>query len=146
MDSRLSEALMQFLGVANMLVAGSSHSGGYLPTLICVSQLCRNVMQGTEDSRLSEALMQFLGAANALVAGSSHSGGRQDGLQARTFGVIPVGAQAGLIEWVQDSKPIYSIWQAWHQRRAQRSGASEPSGGLLTVPKAHTKEKHIQKK
>ncbi len=91
-------------------------------------------MQGTEDSRLSEALMQFLGAANTLVAGSSHAGGRQDGLQARTFGVIPVGAQAGLIEWVQDAKPIYSIWQAWHQRRAQRGSPSNPPGTLPKRP------------
>ena len=72
--------------------------------------------------------MQFLGAANSLVAGSSHSGGRQDGLQARTFGVIPVGPQAGLIEWLQDARPIYSIWQAWHKRSALRTGSAQVAG------------------
>ena len=84
--------------------------------------------QGTEDLRLSEALMQFLGAANSLVAGSGHSRGRQAGLQARTFGVIPVGPQAGLIEWLQDARPIYSIWQAWHQRTALRTGSIHSTG------------------
>ncbi len=69
--------------------------------------------------------MQFLGAANSLVAGSGRS---EAGLQARTFGVIPVGPQAGLIEWIQEARPIYSIWQAWHQRRAQRSGTLPQAG------------------
>ncbi|KAK9839154.1 hypothetical protein WJX74_010625 [Apatococcus lobatus] len=86
------------------------------------------LLKGTEDLRLSEALMQFLGAANSLVAGSSHSGSRQDGLQARTFGVIPVGPQAGLIEWLQDARPIYSVWQAWHKRSALRTGSAQNSG------------------
>ena len=87
--------------------------------------------------------MQFLGAANTLVAGSSHAGGRQDGLQARTFGVIPVGAQAGLIEWVQDAKPIYSIWQAWHQRRAQRGAPSNPPGRLPKCPHHNGCQAHL---
>ncbi|CAL8462813.1 g2346 [Coccomyxa elongata] len=67
------------------------------------------LLKGREELRLDERLMQLLRFSNAVLRGSGVSALRQ--LHVRTFGVIPMGPRTGLIEWVEHSVPLFSLYQ-----------------------------------
>lgn len=75
-----------------------------------------DLAQGREDLRRDERLMQLLHAANAALRNSDASAARR--LRARTFGVVPVGPRAGLIEWVEHTHSLFAIYQNWQRHTA----------------------------
>lgn len=77
-------------------------------------------MQGREDLHLDERLMQMLRCANTALQADELSAYRA--LHVRTFEVVPLGPKTGLIEWVDLSAPLFSIYQAWQRRSAPLPG------------------------
>ena len=81
-----------------------------------------DLVQGREDLRRDERLMQLLRTANAALRSSDTSAGRR--LRSRTFGVVPLGPRAGLIEWVENTHSLFDIYQNWQRHTA--GGAAQP--------------------
>ena len=64
--------------------------------------------------------MQFLRVVNEEL--SSHRATRSyPGLRARHYAVIPLGARSGLIQWVDNVTPLFSVYRAWEQESHTRS-------------------------
>lgn len=64
-------------------------------------------------------VVQFMGLVNALL------GQQARGFQAqppqeltRTFGVEPLGPRHGLVEWVEDTAPLYNVYKQHAQHTA----------------------------
>ena len=79
--------------------------------------------------------MQFLRVVNEEL--TSHRATRAyPGLRARHYAVIPLGARSGLIQWVDNVTPLFSVYRAWEQRtreahalKAQSAAAAAAGGG-----------------
>jgi PI-3-kinase-related kinase SMG-1 len=69
------------------------------------------LFKGLEDLHLDERIMQFLMIANKLM---QKSGGEY---RARHYSVVPLGVRSGLIQWVEGSVPLYSLYKRWQQRQ-----------------------------
>ena len=70
------------------------------------------LFKGLEDLHLDERIMQFLMIANKLM---QKSGGEY---RARHYSVVPLGVRSGLIQWVEGSIPLYSLYKRWQQRQS----------------------------
>ncbi|KAI8622690.1 hypothetical protein BC830DRAFT_272313 [Chytriomyces sp. MP71] len=72
------------------------------------------LFKGLEDLHLDERVQQVLQVANALLKSDKIS--RQKKLEARTYGVIPLGDQFGMIQWVDGVTSLFSIYKRWQLR------------------------------
>ena len=79
--------------------------------------------QGREDLRLDERFVQLLRGANALLRAHPDAAARR--LAAPTFGVAPLGARLGLLQWVAGGVPLWGLFRAW---QARPRGAWPPHG------------------
>lgn len=76
------------------------------------------LFKGMEDLHLDERIMQFLSIANLMMKKSVDSDGKVTQYKAHHYSVIPLGPRSGLISWVDDVTPIFSIYKRWQQREA----------------------------
>ncbi|KAK9822206.1 hypothetical protein WJX81_005370 [Elliptochloris bilobata] len=82
------------------------------------------LLKGREDLRLDERLVQLLRGANALLRATPSAAARQ--LAAPTFGVVPLGARLGLLQWVEGGVPLWGLFRAWQARpRGRREGGPD---------------------
>jgi len=62
------------------------------------------LVKGGEDVRLDERVEQLFGAVNGLLAADGVVG-----LRVRTYAVIPLLPDLGILEWVRDTKPLKAV-------------------------------------
>ncbi|XP_052059400.1 serine/threonine-protein kinase SMG1-like isoform X1 [Mytilus californianus] len=74
------------------------------------------LFKGLEDLHLDERIMQFLSIVNNMFV--SASSGEQQLYRARHYSVTPLGPRSGLIQWVDGSTPLFSLYKRWQQRDA----------------------------
>ena len=65
------------------------------------------LIKGQEDLHLDERIQQFLKIANLFLAQDSQGSKRE----AATFDVIPIGNDFGMIQWVDNSASLFSIYK-----------------------------------
>eukprot|EP00094_Tigriopus_californicus_P005418 TCALIF_05224-PA protein Name:"Similar to Smg1 Serine/threonine-protein kinase SMG1 (Mus musculus)" AED:0.14 eAED:0.15 QI:0/0.66/0.5/1/0/0/4/861/3250 len=70
------------------------------------------LFKGLEDLHLDERIMQFISIANIMMGTKSDSS-----YKARHYSVVPLGPRSGLIQWVRDAIPMYSLFKKWQQRQ-----------------------------
>ncbi|GAB4817948.1 hypothetical protein N2152v2_004994 [Parachlorella kessleri] len=92
------------------------------------------LLKGKEDLRTDERLCQFLRAAGHALGSSGGAAGR---LELPSFQVTPVARRAGLVQWVENTVPLYELYTAWHARRAERTALlakaqQQAQGGAAT--------------
>jgi PI-3-kinase-related kinase SMG-1 len=73
------------------------------------------LLKGREDLHLDERIMQFLRVLNGMLKEDRHTRTFAS-LRARHYAVLPLGPRSGLIQWVQNVTPLYSVYKAWQQR------------------------------
>lgn len=98
-----------------------------------ISFLPLALLQGREDLRTDQRLMQVLSAADAALHTAAAGGGLGAGASGRDlavhgFSVTPLGPRVGLIQWVDDSIPLYELYTAWHARQAERAALLASAG------------------
>ncbi|XP_037938789.1 serine/threonine-protein kinase Smg1 [Teleopsis dalmanni] len=76
------------------------------------------LFKGLEDLHLDERIMQFLSIANSMMARSIEDPHNTNCYKAQHYSVIPLGPQSGLISWVDDVTPLFSLYKKWQQREA----------------------------
>eukprot|EP00698_Gefionella_okellyi_P011424 TRINITY_DN3007_c0_g1_i3.p1 TRINITY_DN3007_c0_g1~~TRINITY_DN3007_c0_g1_i3.p1 ORF type:complete len:2699 (-),score=548.83 TRINITY_DN3007_c0_g1_i3:24-7613(-) len=69
------------------------------------------LLKGREDLHLDERIMQLLSIINQFLVASPRACARQ--LQSRHYAVIPLSSQAGLIQWVNDAHPLFSVYKSY---------------------------------
>ena len=62
-------------------------------------------MQGKDDMRMDERLMQVVRLADALMGADAAAAAR--GLHARSFAMTPLGPRLGLVQWVENTMPLF---------------------------------------
>uniref|UniRef100_A0A182K755 non-specific serine/threonine protein kinase n=1 Tax=Anopheles christyi TaxID=43041 RepID=A0A182K755_9DIPT len=88
--------------------------------------------KGLEDLHLDERIMQFLSIANLMMTKSIDCNGNVTHYRAEHYSVIPLGPRSGLITWVDNTVPIFSLYKKWQQREALQKKESK-SGGSATL-------------
>ncbi len=63
--------------------------------------------QGRDDMRMDERLMQVLRAANGMLAAAPAAARRR--LAVRPFAITPLGPRLGLLQWVDDTVPLFHV-------------------------------------
>lgn len=76
------------------------------------------LFKGLEDLHLDERIMQFLSIANLMMTNSTDCNGNVTTYRARHYPVIPLGPRSGLISWVDNVIPVFSLYKKWQQREA----------------------------
>ena len=61
-------------------------------------------------------VVQFMRLVNGLLRQQGHA--FQPGQAARTFGVEALGPRYGLVEWVDDTAPLYDVYKQHAQHAA----------------------------
>ncbi|XP_058442712.1 serine/threonine-protein kinase Smg1 [Malaya genurostris] len=74
------------------------------------------LFKGLEDLHLDERIMQFLSIANLMMTKSIDCNGNITYYRAEHYSVIPLGPRSGLINWVDNTVPIFSLYKKWQQR------------------------------
>ena len=93
------------------------------------------LLKGNEDLRLDERISHFFAVAQTVLDGDRHA--RRRGLAVRRYGVVPLGAKFGLLEWAGDrAEPLYQLFQSWQarQREHARHEGSVPPAVALSRP------------
>lgn len=80
------------------------------------------LFKGLEDLHLDERIMQFLTISNTMMASSGDTS-----YQARHYSVTPLGPRSGLISWVDDVTPLFSLYKKWQQRDSANSSLKQGS-------------------
>lgn len=73
--------------------------------------------KGSEDLRLDERVMQFLTMCNVIFKEKS-----QNKHLTRHYAVTPLGPRCGLIQWVENATPLFTIYKRWLMREASLNG------------------------
>eukprot|EP00755_Sulcionema_specki_P008608 Sspe_Gene.41426::Locus_20026_Transcript_1_1_Confidence_1.000_Length_6182::g.41426::m.41426/K08873/SMG1; serine/threonine-protein kinase SMG1 len=74
------------------------------------------LLKGKEDLTLDERMMQILCVVSTLLASSEVA--RAHGLRARSYAVVPLSQQSGLIRFVENVHPIFHLHRQWIRRKA----------------------------
>ncbi|KAI8921224.1 hypothetical protein DFJ77DRAFT_155438 [Powellomyces hirtus] len=72
------------------------------------------LFKGNEDLHLDERIQQLLGIINLFLTADRPSGQRN--MRARTYAVIPCGPRFGMIQWVENVTPFFTLYKRWQQR------------------------------
>ena len=67
------------------------------------------LVKGQEDLHLDERIQQFLIIANMMLNSNQKIGKRE--LKASTFNVVPLGNNFGMIQWVENTSSLFSIYK-----------------------------------
>jgi PI-3-kinase-related kinase SMG-1 len=76
------------------------------------------LFKGHEDLHLDERIMQFLDIVNLTFNRAAKTRSK---FRARSYDVIPTGAQSGLIQWVDGTVPAFSLYSKWQHRKFVQS-------------------------
>eukprot|EP01119_Soliformovum_irregulare_P007298 TRINITY_DN1969_c0_g5_i1.p1 TRINITY_DN1969_c0_g5~~TRINITY_DN1969_c0_g5_i1.p1 ORF type:complete len:1347 (+),score=556.40 TRINITY_DN1969_c0_g5_i1:406-4446(+) len=87
------------------------------------------LIKGSEDLHLDERIMQFLGIVNQLLRHDKEANIRN--LTARKYAVIPLGERSGLIQWVDGSIPLFTIYKQWQRRESINKQVGKGSSGAI---------------
>jgi PI-3-kinase-related kinase SMG-1 len=66
------------------------------------------LFKGSEDLRMDQRVMQLVAHVNGLLARRVRY---CDGLRGRVYAVVPVAARSGLIQWVSNATPLFSLYR-----------------------------------
>lgn len=80
------------------------------------------LFKGLEDLHLDERIMQFLTISNTMMSTNGDTS-----YQARHYSVTPLGPRSGLISWVDNVTPLFSLYKKWQQRDSTNSAAKQGS-------------------
>ncbi|XP_039285302.1 serine/threonine-protein kinase SMG1-like [Nilaparvata lugens] len=109
---------------SSITIAGLSNQIAVLPTKTKPKKLVFHgsdgllytyLFKGLEDLHLDERIMQFLCIANTMLRTSASASSTY---QARHYSVIPLGPRSGLISWVDNVTPLFTLYKRWQQREA----------------------------
>ena len=92
------------------------------------------LFKGLEDLHLDERIMQFLKIANIMMM----KRGKGD-YSARHYSVVPLGPRSGLIQWVEGTIPLYSLYKRWQQRQQNNDAAAKKTQETTSIPTAYQK-------
>ncbi|KAJ3170439.1 Serine/threonine-protein kinase smg1 [Geranomyces variabilis] len=85
------------------------------------------LFKGLEDLHLDERIQQLLGIINQFLLNDKAAAARN--LRARTYTVIPCGRRFGMIQWVEDVTPFFSLYKRWQQRDYSAKLLQQKEGG-----------------
>lgn len=75
------------------------------------------LLKGTEDLHLDERIMQLLHIISLMMKEKKRLFKRA--VPVRYYSVVPLGRQTGLIEWVDNAEPIYSLYRHWQKSESE---------------------------
>lgn len=108
------------------------------------------LVKGGEDLRLDQRIEQMFEVLNGIFDRDGSC--CQRGLRVKTYGVIPMTSQVGLIEWVQNTEPLKNIYEAeLMRRRAQEisgrgRGRAKPKPiDVMRMPASAHRQKWLSK-
>lgn len=84
------------------------------------------LLKGNEDLHLDERIMQFHSIVNHILVYDKETYKR--GLRARKYTVIPLSEKSGLIQWVGDSVPLFTLYKQWQKRELSHQQAKDGNG------------------
>jgi PI-3-kinase-related kinase SMG-1 len=80
------------------------------------------LVKGREDLRVDLAVSTFFAAADrALSASNTKRRSSTSSPAVMPLTVVPVGPQAGLVGWVERTKPLYGVYASYEAQQAQRA-------------------------
>ncbi|KAL4548122.1 hypothetical protein Ndes2526B_g07322 [Nannochloris sp. 'desiccata'] len=79
------------------------------------------LVKGREDLRVDLAVTTFFAAADIALSASTKRGFSTSSPALMPLTVVPVGPQAGLVGWVERTKPLYGVYASYEAERAQRA-------------------------
>ena len=90
------------------------------------------LFKGLENLHLDERMMQMLGIVNCILNDSnSHP---QGFFQTRHYRVTPLGAFSGIIEWVDNATPIFTLYKRWQLNSIPKSEMNTNLNTLSITP------------
>lgn len=89
------------------------------------------LFKGLEDLHLDERIMQFLEICNHMFAKADKT---ERKFIARHYSVTPLGPRSGLIQWVDRSMPLFTLYRRWQQRNAQAQALLKGHNDRASVP------------
>ncbi|ORY07438.1 hypothetical protein K493DRAFT_273447, partial [Basidiobolus meristosporus CBS 931.73] len=94
------------------------------------------LFKGLEDLHLDERMMQILRITNRLLKRDPESNRRS--LRARNYGVIPLGNHSGMIQWVDNTSTLFTLYRKWQYREAASNILMQPQDQVDNkAPPAH---------
>lgn len=79
----------------------------------------RCLLQGREDLRLDARLLQLQSLAASFLRHDPITAERK--LAIRQFAVTPINHAVGLIEWIDNTRPIFAVYSKWQKLQAARA-------------------------
>ncbi|RZF32571.1 hypothetical protein LSTR_LSTR014728 [Laodelphax striatellus] len=154
--ARLTQTSIAMPGVQSCVtVAALSNHIAVLPTKTKPKKLVFHgsdglpytyLFKGLEDLHLDERIMQFLCIANTMLRTSSSSAPSSNAVyQARHYSVIPLGPRSGLISWVDNVTPLFTLYKRWQQREAAISQSAVYGGGRAIALETKQSRKQLEK-
>ncbi|TPX41406.1 hypothetical protein SeMB42_g05495 [Synchytrium endobioticum] len=95
------------------------------------------LFKGLEDLHLDERVSQFLSTANYLLQRDRQSASRQ--LRARHYAVVPLGDNHGMIQWVTNVTPMFTLYKRW-QMSSSRVQSAPPQNKETNKSNGNKKE------
>ncbi|ORZ38904.1 kinase-like domain-containing protein [Catenaria anguillulae PL171] len=83
----------------------------------------KQLVKGNDDLRQDAGLMHVFQVADQLLA--KHEATRTRQLSMRTYKVIPLAPQAGLLEWVDNTRPLFSVLSDLHGQWSRVDGVKQ---------------------
>ncbi|KAK9767511.1 hypothetical protein K7432_002654 [Basidiobolus ranarum] len=94
------------------------------------------LFKGLEDLHLDERMMQILRITNRLLKRDPEANRRA--LRARNYGVIPLGNHSGMIQWVDNTSTLFTLYRKWQYRETTSNMMMQPQEQMDTkAPPAH---------
>ena len=88
-------------------------------------------LQGQEDLRLEERLLQMTLLISGVLQHDPQVQARR--LSIRRFAVTPLGPRVGLIEWVENTRPLFQIVNSCQKQAADRAALARPEQGKSLI-------------
>ena len=79
------------------------------------------LLKGGEDLRVDERMMQMLEVTNTLLKANCDKETRMRKLATKSYAVLPVSQKSGLLKWVENVVPLYSLLKDYQRRDAERT-------------------------
>ena len=83
------------------------------------------LFKGLEDLHLDERIMQLLSIVNTMFA-KVNSKSEFPAYKALSYSVTPLGPRSGLISWVENSTPLFTLYKKWQQRETIYQSSKNP--------------------
>lgn len=90
-----------------VLILGSKTKPKKLTFLGSGGEKCTVLLKGTEDLNLDDRMSQFFHVLSLARSPTDPN------FAVRRYNVLPFGFDSGLIEWVENTKPLYELFKKW---------------------------------